>query len=241
MPFIFDSSLCCLCMQLEYNMRLIRLASVAHNIKMSKHPQKNKKYLKIKKGKSEQSQTKIHENRQNLTIQPVNPDFWIKILIERKKILKNINFLCRSVQKTNSISPKYIVLFWFCLCIFVVFPQNIVPQHQAKPRRWPFWGICVFCVVAFLSFFLNILSPGIRRSLGGGLFGGIWVIFLCFLSFFLKILYPGIRRSPSGGLFGGFVFFVYLLSLFLKILSKVILKWNQNDTKMKLKCYYNDL
>ena len=77
------------------------------------------KYWKILKGmamsplleKSERFQTKtknINENRQKLTIQPMSPHFWIKILIERKQLHKNINSFCKSVPKTNSTSPKYI-------------------------------------------------------------------------------------------------------------------------------------
>ena len=66
----------------------------------------------------------------------------------------------------------------------------------------------------------TILTPGIRWSLGGGLFGRIWLFFYVFSSFFLKILSPGIRRSLGGSLFwGSCCFLVCFSSFLLKILD----------------------
>ena len=57
----------------------------------------------------------------------------------------------------------------------------------------------------------QILTPGIRRSLDGGLFWG-YVFFV--FAFFLKILTRGIRRSLGGGLLGDMVAFLCFLCCF---------------------------
>ena len=72
-------------------------------------------------------------------------------------------------------------------------PKTLPPTNFKPPFLHPFLH----------PFLLKILTPGIRRSLGGSLFGGFGCLFVFFLELFLQILTPGIRRSLGGALFSG--------------------------------------
>ena len=87
------------------------------------------------------------------------------LLSDRSYGVSMIDFNEMSIR---SIFVGHIVDILFWSPILVNLEKKNGTRHQAKPRRWPFLGICCF----FLTFFLKILTPGIRRSLCGGLFWG---------------------------------------------------------------------